>query len=214
MNTPGSGPMARWLEDVWLTRYLDRELNDDEHAWFEAYMLDKQHLLEQVDADTRLRDGVRAAAKSSAPIIATATDPTAQPANARTRRPWLGIAASLLVGLGLGASLVQFRPNHSILVASPPRIVFDTMRGEGATTFSESGNASSKVLIVDIATPLESQILSARAWIDGKQTELPIPVVSSEGFVTFVVPSTWKGQASIELEIGGAAEKRKQAYQL
>ena len=56
MNMPGRGPMARWLEDIWLSRYLDRQLDDGEQSWFEAYMLDKPHILHLVDADSRLRD--------------------------------------------------------------------------------------------------------------------------------------------------------------
>ena len=53
-------PMAPWLEQAWLMRYLDRQLGADEQAWFEGYLLDKPELLDQVEADTALRDAVAA----------------------------------------------------------------------------------------------------------------------------------------------------------
>lgn len=214
MNMPGSDPMARWLEDVWLGRYLDRELKDDEHAWFEAYMLDKPHLLEQVDADTRLRETLQRATDADLRHDTAESQHARVRPGAKSRGPVLAIAASLLVGLGLGAMLTNPGEDESTLIASPPRIVFDTLRGEGTATLSEAGSASSKLLIVDIATPTASPIISAGAWIDGKRTLLPTPVVSSEGFVTFLVPANWQHRARIELEIGDPDQSRKLSFQL
>ncbi len=206
--------MARWLEEVWLSRYLDRELEDDEQTWFEAYMLDKPYLLEQVDADTRLRDTLQRAAGASERHDAAEIEQVHTRQGAKSRGPAIAIAASLLVGLGLGAMLPNLGADESTFIASPPRLVFDTLRGEGTATLSEAGNASSKLLIVDIATPTASPIISASAWINGKQTLLPTPLVSSEGFVTFLVPASWQHRARIELEIGDSAQSRKLSFQL
>lgn len=214
MTAPGSNPMARWLEDVWLSRYLDRELSDEEQTWFETYMLDKPRILELVDADTRLGEGL--VRVSDAPTTALSAPPHQSGATLRSkpRGPGLAIAASLLLGLGLGVILPGLRNDDTAIIASPPRIVFDTMRGEGTTALSEPGNADSRVLIVDIAAPVSTPILSASAWIDGRQTALPTPTISSEGFVTFVVPANWQRRARIELKIGAAAESRSLSFQL
>jgi hypothetical protein len=214
MTAPGSNPMARWLEDVWLSRYLDRELSDEEQTWFETYMLDKPRILELVDADTRLGEGL--ARVSDAPALAISAPPHQSGATLRgkPRGPALAIAASLLLGLGLGVVLPGLRNDNTAIIASPPRIVFDTMRGEGTTSLSEPGSADSKVLIVDIAAPLSTPIIGASAWLDGKQTDLPTPTISSEGFVTFVVPADWQKRARIELKIGAAAESRSLSFQL
>jgi len=58
--TPTTLParMNAWLEQAWLTRYLDRQLASDEATWFEAYALDKPELLAMIDADTRFRDAL------------------------------------------------------------------------------------------------------------------------------------------------------------
>ena len=52
--------MAEWLEQAWLERYLARQLGPEESDWFEAYMLDKAELLDQVEDDTALREAIRA----------------------------------------------------------------------------------------------------------------------------------------------------------
>jgi hypothetical protein len=52
--------MSAWLEQAWLSRYLDRQLESDEAIWFEAYVLDKPELLAMIDADTRFRDALAA----------------------------------------------------------------------------------------------------------------------------------------------------------
>jgi anti-sigma factor RsiW len=169
MNTPGSVPMARWLEDVWLSRYLDRELNDDEQAWFEAYMLDKPQLLEQVDADTRLRDGLRQETLSKR-MQTDSTLKESAPKHASTRGSksiWLGLAASLGIGFVVGQLLPLQSADDMEVLASPKRVVFDSFRGEGATTFTEPGADNSPYLIVEMALPVTSTVLAADAFFDG-----------------------------------------------
>lgn len=65
MNT--SARMAAWLESAWLARYLDRQLSDDEAAWFEGYLMDKEQLVRALEADDHLR-------KALASAVATTTD--------------------------------------------------------------------------------------------------------------------------------------------
>jgi hypothetical protein len=214
MTAPGSNPMARWLEDVWLGRYLDRELSDEEQTWFETYMLDKPHILEQVDADTRLGDSLARASESSSAKASAPPHQSGTTLRGKPRGPALAIAASLLLGLGLGVVIPGLRNDNTAIIASPPRIVFDTMRGAGTTTLSEAGSANSKLLIVDIAAPIGAPISAASVWIDGKQTTLPTPVISSEGFVTFVVPADWQSRARIELKIGAETEAKSLSFQL
>ncbi len=195
--------MARWLEDVWLTRYLDRELNDDEHAWFEAYMLDKQHLLEQVDADTRLRDGVRQE-KFAKQIQGNASRPKVATGNQQSKGSgtrWMGWVASLVIGLGAGSVLTRLAPDDIYVASSPSRIVFDSFRGEGTATLNEPGADGSPFLIVEMAIPTTASVRSAVAVVDGKRIALPTPEISSEGFVTFLVPSRWQSRTIIELMV-------------
>jgi hypothetical protein len=201
MTAPGSNPMARWLEDVWLSRYLDRELNDDEHAWFETYMLDKPHILERVDADTRLGDSLaRASELPSAAKVSTPPHQSGTTLRGKPRGPALAVAASLLLGLGIGVVIPGLRNDNTTVVASPPRIVFDTMRGESSETVEE-GDVNSSLLIVEMAVPLEAVIAQSTAVIEGRQVQLPIPKVSAEGFVTFVVPNHWRHRGRIELKL-------------
>jgi hypothetical protein len=54
--------MTAWLEQVWLDSYLDRQLAGEEAQWFEAYAVERPELLVTIEADTRLRDALVAAA--------------------------------------------------------------------------------------------------------------------------------------------------------
>src|SRR5512144_1617402 len=96
--------MTPWLEQAWMERYLERQLADDELEWFEAYLLDKPHLLDRWSTDLALRDGVdllnrqgktaEASAGSSAldsPASSTPVLPSPAPhqrAMAPRRRQW------------------------------------------------------------------------------------------------------------------------------
>jgi len=56
--------MRAWLEQAWLIQYLDRQLAAQEATWFEAYAMDRPELLRTIDADTRLRAALVAAAST------------------------------------------------------------------------------------------------------------------------------------------------------
>lgn len=66
MMQPACGErMKAWLENAWMQHYLARELDDDDTAWFEAYLMDKADLVELIERDTALRDGVALARKKT-----------------------------------------------------------------------------------------------------------------------------------------------------
>ena len=67
--------MAGWLEQAWMERYLARQLGEAESAWFEGYMLDKAELLDQLDADSDLRDAVHSAVATGAYGASADADP-------------------------------------------------------------------------------------------------------------------------------------------
>ncbi len=49
-------PMAAQIERRWLQRYLDRQLDADQSAWFEAYLFGRPPLLRLAEIDTLMRD--------------------------------------------------------------------------------------------------------------------------------------------------------------
>jgi anti-sigma factor RsiW len=212
MNTPGNTPMAPWLEEAWLNRYLDRQLDEAELEWFEAYMLDKPRLLEQVDADTRLGASL-AVARSAPPTSALPASQLRAAAIRPPRRPAMVAGFGLLAGVLVGIAIPAFQGRNDSIVASPQRVVFDTMRGEATAAISQ-GDSQSPLLIVDIATPSNQQIKRASAIVAGRSIQLPTPVVAADGFVTFVVPARWQGVARIELEFVSGAGESKRSYQL
>lgn len=174
MSPPGaSASMTAWLEQAWLQRYLDRALDAEEQAWFETYLLAHPHLLEAVEADTALRDALVLA--GSAGGTAGGGDPgdsdgrtgaSPKPSVTRPRPPargglpsWLGLAAGLLLGLGL-AALWPSGPGPGPGLANPTRIVFDTLRGAHSPPHVEPGDPDSPWLLVEVPVPPGSRIES------------------------------------------------------
>lgn len=220
-------PMAPWLEQAWLMRYLDRQLGADEQAWFEGYLLDKPDLLDQVEADTALRDAV--AAQQAAGILApdslqaggaatggaaTGTEDerrAARPMHGRGTRGrrgrWLALAASFVGGIGLallGSGLLD--DGNAGLVANPPRIIFDTLRGELTAPGIEPGDPASPIVLVEFPVPPGARIRSVRGILGDEEMTLPIPLTSADGYATFAVPSNWRkfAKLSVEFESSGA----------
>lgn len=216
MIMPGSDSMARWLEDVWLGRYLDRELTDDEAAWFEAYMLDKPRILEQVDVDTRMREGLRREISGLKSNDSRALSPTTPGALSQRsgKSSWFGLVASLAMGVFVGLVLPRSGYQDQEVIAAPKRVVFDSFRGEGAQTIMEAGAVDSPLLIVEMALPPMAGVRVARATVDGEHIELPIPQISAEGFVTFLVPSRWQSRTTIELTVQDGEKSSILTFQL
>jgi hypothetical protein len=197
-------PMAPWLEQAWLDRYLDRQLGEPERAWFEAYALDQPHLLEAIEADTALRDlvtqeMVESLTVSTAPISEIAARPT----SIRARREWWPLAACFVAGITLswfgqgwlGSDSPEFP------VVNPPRIVFDTWRGGEVGRHEEPGDPASPIVIVDIPIPPGAQIGALRFESGARVVALPVPKISADGFATLAVPSAWRGQGRLLVEV-------------
>ena len=210
--TPTPTRMKVWLEQAWLGRYLDRRLSADETTWFESYVLDKPELLAMLETDTGLRDAMAAepslsgVRESAAGYSASGTAANGQPAGteddstpilleqerqARShRRPapaiWLALAASLLVGVGVGGIAGRSTaPQASMpdVIANPTRVVFETMRGAPSTPRVEHGSGSSAYVLIEAAVPPGAEHIVLK--MSGEQDQTLTP--SAEGFVNFFV---------------------------
>lgn len=204
---------SAWLERAWLARYLDRTLDEDEMARFEAYVLDKPELLREIDADTAVRDSMAAASpqalaagtEAQASAAAAQTSAGAAPAAPARRRlmPWFAAAASLLLGLALGQRLST--DGTAQVQASPGRVVFDTLRGEGLKPrWDTAATDTSGLLIVDVAVMSDAQKITARLP-DGRELVLS---PSAEGFATFIAPRALLLGKKVELSVTGADGQR------
>ncbi|MCG6117900.1 MAG: hypothetical protein MEQ07_06865 [Aquimonas sp.] len=188
--------LPSWLEQAWLERYLARGLDSAQTAWFESYLLDKPHLIAQVEADSALRAVVSVEADplrlQPAPRIAPIREP---------RLVWRG-AALFVLGLGLGALGLQLLGPAAIDAASAPtRIVYDSLRGSYSAPRVDPGDPAAAVMIVEVAMPLGSRIQAASATVDGHPQPLPRAPVSSEGFATYTLPSAWRGRGVLRFEL-------------
>jgi hypothetical protein len=188
--------LASWLEAAWLQRYLERRLDAEETAWFEAYVMDKPVLLERLERDTDLRDGLASASRDAGmeaaaqPTDTDETDAEEDMLPQRTRRrrsraiEAFALAASLLVGVGVGwFSRRPPLPDDAIaLIASPTRIVFDAERGAPSAPRIDHAGSQSPWVLVEIAVPPGARQVSVQVENSG-QLQLP---PSAEGFVTFL----------------------------
>ncbi len=177
------------LEQQWLRRYLDRELAPAELEWFEAYALDKPALLDAIDTDTTLRDGVCALGADVVTDSASADAGTASVAALPPRRrayaapAWMGMAASLLLGVGggwLGHSALRNSAPPD-LIANPPRLFFDTMRGSDIAPQQQHAGSLSPYMLIEVAVPPGAA--NVRVEVDGHAWPL---IASSESVVSFV----------------------------
>jgi len=176
--------MAVWLESAWLARYLERELSAEETEWFEAYVLDKPDLIETIEMDSDMREGL--AMVQSAPREGDGSFRVREPRSARASRTRASrllpaTVASLLLGVAggwIGERMLSDR-NVPVLIANPTRIVFDTMRGESMAPRIEHGDSDSRFVLVEVAVP--EQATDVSLVLDG---EAPISLQPSpEGFV-------------------------------
>ena len=207
-----NNPMSPWLERVWLERYLERGLSAEETQSFEAYMLDKPELLEAVEADTDLRDGLAGSA-GAVEVAPAASDPgrsavAVPPAPRRGPAAWLPMAATLVVGMGLGLllqGLPDVRDKAGGVIASPTRVVYDTMRGEALEPRIEPGSPGIEAMLIEIGMPPTATHITVRI---GDGPELPL-VLSPDGFVSFFLPRADAGEALLEYEFDGSASTRR-----
>lgn len=193
-NRPGR--LAAWLEAAWLERYLDRQLDAEDEAWFEAYVMDKPELLQKIDADSDLRDGLADAGGGMAAWSTTGGNVEMfRPADAgrtqRRRRDWRGLAmaACLLLGMGGGWLAQRITAKDS---GSPPLVVdpvlirdYGTMRGGGSAIVTNSGKDRSRYVLVEVAVPQGARDLQLKiAGLKNVAVQR-----SDEGFVTFLLSS-------------------------
>lgn len=209
-------PMPPWLEQVWLMRYLDRQLDSDEEAWFEAYLLDRPHLVDQLEADTYLRDALAGHGLDTAEPASPAADPadavtgersgtsiapvpgtsnrrdttehreTASRERHRRRHPpWLAMAASFAAGIGLAWLGLSTLPGDSTpgVIANPPRIVFDTLRGDHSLYKENLTDSNSGLIILEISIPPAATL--AQFSIGNTTLDL---FSNRDGFATIIIP--------------------------
>lgn len=223
LRDPGSR-MTAWLEAAWLQRYLERRLDAEETAWFEAYTMDKPELIDRIEADSDLRDGLvreRAYAVDSAASGADDSMPlasvprTAAPESTRTsvissitRRPahLLALAATLVIGVGVGMIVQGTRFGMPALVASPERIVYDTMRDAQMPPRIKHADSTSPYILVEVAVPVGAK--QVRLIMAG--AELPLQR-SNEGFASFLI---LKSQLKPGLKLAFESDGRTQMHNL
>ncbi|MGH8123899.1 MAG: hypothetical protein ACREPT_14145 [Rudaea sp.] len=97
---------------------------------------------------------------------------------------WLAVAAALVLGLGVGGiGMRRFAPNQSAsVIASPTRIIYDTMRGEATPPRVEHADSTSPYVLVEVAVPPGAENITLH--IDGTPDQ-PL-TASPDGFVSFM----------------------------
>ncbi len=198
-----SEPLPAWLEQAWLERYLERGLNDDECAWFEAYALEKPQLLGQIEADSDLRDAAALAHWPAA--VAAPSVSTSRPRPVRRRRPgaWWALAAGVVAGIALTALVAPWQSGGGLDtggVLQPPRLIYDAWRGAGYQVREEAGDPDSPVVLVEVAVPAGLQPRSVHAELDGAEPrELVSAHLSTDGFLGYLLPRDWLGRARLHI---------------
>ena len=202
-----TGTMPPWLEQAWLDRYLERGLDEDESAWFEAYVLDKPKLLAQIEADTDLRDA--AVVADWPPAKSVVTGATAIVPERRERRggrhlrPWWALAAGLVAGVALTLLLPSSQGGLGIgasEVLQPPRLIYDAWRGAGYQLREEAGDADSPLVLVEVALPAGLQPRQVQVEIEGiGMRSLDSVRVSADGFLSYLLPSPWLGRSRLHI---------------
>ena len=180
MTTPPTNArMAAWLESAWLARYLDRQLDGEELAWFEAYLLDKSELVDALEADEQLRRAL-ALQGGHAMQPQAAGDRKLVPRGNAMR--WLGAAACLLGAFGLGRYMMLDGTHPATLIANPTRIVVETLRGGEDAPVVDFADGDSPYVFVEVSVPPDAERI--RVTHAGHDVALR---VSREGFAGFLL---------------------------
>ena len=213
-HVPDNNSLSNWLERAWLQRYLERKLSESEAEWFEMYILDKPHLIAQIEADNDLRDGLALSA-ALAPEHGV-TLPSRSGSGGRTikkpRWPAMAWAASVVAAWGLGLMLagplsISAGGHRAQIIASPQRVVFDTLRGVDSPPLVYPGAAASSHVLVEVGLPPDAEQVTVHV---AGQEPLPL-LVSPDGFASFLLPRTGLGDQPaprIEYRRGGAITSR------
>lgn len=205
------GQLPPWLERAWLQRYLDRELTRAEVASFEIYLLDKPHLVAEVEADSLLRAAVASDPALLRGVRGTDTPVAVKELSSVYRSPavWTSMAAGVL--LGVGTAWVGFNQGaEGIGVSAPPRVVFDTLRGELSAPREDKGDPSSPIRLYELPLPSGARLVAAEALPEGRSVPLPLADVSVDGYLTYALPSSWrhKGELRLDIEFVDGVDRR------
>ena len=172
--------MSAWLEDAWMQRYLDRELSTAECDWFEAYCLDREHLVARLDADLALRDAL---ARELAPPARE--PPTQMPARVRTSAAMpralatAAMAAGVLIGAA-GTAWIERDSAPAALSTDVTRVFFDSLRGEADDVRVHHAGSASEFVIYDVAVPPDATLVTLHV---GGEADRPLQL-DADGIAT------------------------------
>lgn len=187
-GTPNNKPLPAWLETAWLDQYLSCSLSDEETEWFEAYMLDKPHLINEIEADTSLRDGLALSREETDISNVTNQEATLlKPSVGFDHRRWLPLAwaASIFVAWNVGWVFSEQPTEMQVeLVSSPTRWVFDSMRGINSQPLIHPGDPESRYLLIEVGMPPDAEQIQLHI---ANKPSLPL-VLSPDSFVSFLLP--------------------------
>lgn len=210
---PQMPPLDRLTEQQWLQRFLLGELDPAQADAFEAYALDKPHLLDQLEADLQLARGLEGLAdRGELPLPLPAT----APASRRPRAwPWLGMAACLAAGW-VGARWQGMAMPEPVRAASPERLVFETVRGgEGERSLAPDGAAAaSRLVIVDVVLSPLASLESARLHSGAGDVPLGGARVDRDGVLTLVLERSSLPGTELVLSLRDAEGQHEQRYPL
>lgn len=213
-HLPHNNPMPAWLERAWLARYLDRMLTAEESEWFELYALGKPHLIAAIEVDNDLRDGLAlAGARVSAATGASPADAAPGDAGGGWSR-WqpMAWAASVVLAMTLGWAFSGVGPGGPAaplaqVVASPTRVVFDTLRGVASPPLVHPGAPDSRLVLIEVGLPPDATEVTLQ-WAGAD----PIPlIVSPDGFASFLLPREHLGNQPaprVDYVSGGTAHQQ------
>lgn len=211
--------LASWLESAWLQRYLERRLDAEETAWFEAYLLDKPALVERLERDVDLRDALALVRDTGMAALSQPTDSDGEAApragvHAARARPMraFALAATLVAGVGIGWLGHHVAPGGgSIVVANPMRVIYDTERGTSSPPRIEHADSQAPFALVEVALPPGAQAVTLHLAGAPEQRLQPSP----EGFVIFLVARrSMAGDAGAELtyELDGRLARKTLSF--
>lgn len=170
--------MPHWLERAWMDRYLDRELDDGERDWFEAYLLDRPLLVEELEAD----EAVRTVA-SSLPTEAADQTPMSAPASTGGQRPklrWLTLAAAAAITGAVVSAALLYRPAAPIESAYAALLDVSRSDADGSPVVLKAG--ATNVLSIAFAPEVTA------AWWEAQGNKGKVSIaIDPSGFGTLVV---------------------------
>lgn len=202
-------------EQLWLRRFLLGELDAAQADAFETYALDKPRLLDQMEADLLLRRGLGAMAAQGESVMMEALPPASAKRGPVPAWPWLGMAACLAAGW-IGARMLGPAMPLPLQVASPERLVFETVRGERGQRSLEASAAASQspIVVVDVVLPPLATLASAR--LSGPRGEIPLADArpDRDGVLTVVLDRAALPGAELVLALRDAEGTHEQRLRL